>query len=182
MHHLAIATRNFTKAHKFYTEAMGFKLVKAVKRHAMGGEAKGWTKHVFYETGSGNMLFALWDLHLTELEGKEWNAAISAGLGLPWWVNHYAFDAGTLERLEEKKQLWLKNGLRVDEVAHDFIRSIYTFDPDRNLVEWTVRTRQLNDQDRIEAEEILADDSPATIAEYEGTAFFPEGYEKRKKS
>ncbi|MHA3791214.1 VOC family protein [Sphingomonas sp. YL-JM2C] len=180
MHHLAIATRNFARAHEFYTEAMGFRLVKAVKRHAMGGAEKGWTKHVFYETGSGSTLFALWDLHLADLEGKDWNAAISAGLGLPWWVNHYAFDAGTLERLEEKKQLWLRNGLRVDEVDHDFIRSIYTFDPDRNLVEWTVRTRPLNDQDRIEAEQIIGDDTPATIPEYAGQAFFPEGYTSKK--
>lgn len=173
MHHMAIATRDIEKAHSFYMEAMGFKIVKAVKRHAMGGAEKGWTKHIFYETGGGDTLFALWDLHLSELEGKEWNAAISTGLGIPWWVNHFAFDAGTLENLETKKQKWLDYGLRVDEVDHDFIRSIYTFDPDGNLVEWTVRTRSLNEADRIEAEEILADNSPATRAEYASKPYFP---------
>ena len=58
IHHLAIASKDIAKAHHFYTEVMGFKLVKAVKRQAPGG---GWTKHLFYDMGGG-ALFALWDL------------------------------------------------------------------------------------------------------------------------
>ena len=64
IHHLAITPKNFPASHKFYTEVMGFTLVKIVKRHAMGGEKAGWTKHVFYDTGKGSY-FVLWDLHLT---------------------------------------------------------------------------------------------------------------------
>jgi hypothetical protein len=37
------------------------------------------------------------------------------------------------------------------------------------MVEWTYRTGLLTEADRIEAEAILADDSPATIADYDGT-------------
>src|SRR5580658_8363066 len=120
IHHLAITPKDFKKSHQFYTEVMGFTLVKAVKRQAMGGESRGWTKHVFYETGKGSLL-ALWDLHLTGLEDDSWRSAISTGLGLPWWINHFAFDVDSLEELEERKQHWLSHGLKVSEVDHDFI-------------------------------------------------------------
>ena len=96
----------------------------------------GWTKHVFYDTGDGGWL-ALWDLHLTDLNDDDWRASISTGLGLPWWINHLAFGVADLDALEERKQHWLAAGLKVSEVDHDFIRSIYTRDPDGNLVEFT---------------------------------------------
>ncbi len=55
----------------------------------------------------------------------------------------------------------------MSEVDHEFIRSIYTLDPDGNMVEWTYETRPLGESDRLEAERILADDSPATEPDYE---------------
>lgn len=172
IHHLALAAKNFETSHKFYTEAMGFTLAKVVKRQALGGEAAGWTKHVFYETGHGG-LFALWDLHLTELEGKEWSAAWSSGLGLPTWINHVAFLVDSPEILLEKRQRWLDYGLRVSQVRHEFIESIYTLDPDKNLVEFTVKTAPITDADREEAERLIFDNSPATIPEYPSEMFEP---------
>ncbi len=69
IHHLAIAVKDVDRSHHFYTEVMGFRLVKAVKRKAPGG---GWTKHIFYDMGSGK-LFAIWDLRGLE------DGAIGAG-------------------------------------------------------------------------------------------------------
>ena len=60
IHHSAIAVKDVDKAHRFYTEAMGFELVAVVKRLAPA-PTKGWTKHLFYDQGDGT-LFALWDL------------------------------------------------------------------------------------------------------------------------
>ena len=77
IHHVAITPADFGASKKFYTEVMGFPVVKAVKRQAMGGESAGWTKHVFFDTGHGSLL-ALWDLHLTDLEPGSWRASISA--------------------------------------------------------------------------------------------------------
>lgn len=172
IHHLAVAAKDFKRSHKFYTEAMGFKLAKVVKRQALGGAEAGWTKHVFYETGHGG-LFALWDLHLTTLEGKDWSASWSSGLGLPTWINHVAFIVDTREELLEKRQRWLDYGLRVSQVEHEFIDSIYTLDPDKNLVEFTLPTAPITDADRAEAIELLNDDSPATIPEYPSEMFEP---------
>jgi catechol 2,3-dioxygenase-like lactoylglutathione lyase family enzyme len=174
IHHLAITPKDFTKSHKFYTEVMGFTLATIVKRQAMGGSKAGWTKHVFYDTGGGSY-FILWDLHLADLEDHQWNAAISTGLGLPWWVNHVAFEVGSLDELEEKKQRWLAAGYKVSEVVHEFITSIYTKDPDGNMVEFTCNTRQLTEADRIEAEILLLDDSPAVEPDYAGTIYLPDG-------
>ncbi len=174
IHHVAISPKDFDASHRFYTEAMGFPVVAAVKRQAMGGATAGWTKHVFYDTGDGGWL-ALWDLHLTDLNDDEWRAPISTGLGLPWWINHLAFGVADLDALEERKQHWLATGLKVSEVDHDFIRSIYTRDPDGNLVEFTTTTRALDEADRIAALEILADDEPSLIPDYPGTIYLPDG-------
>lgn len=172
IHHIAIAPKNFKVSHRFYTEVMGFPLVKVVKRQALGGEAAGWTKHVFYDTGGGS-LFALWDLHLTELEGVEWKSSWSSGLGLPTWINHIAFQVDTPELLEEKKQRWLSHGLRVSQVKHEFITSIYTLDPDKNLVEFTLPTLDLTPGDIAEAQRLVDDNTPATIPEYPSEMFEP---------
>jgi catechol 2,3-dioxygenase-like lactoylglutathione lyase family enzyme len=168
IHHLAIATRAIREAHHFYTEVMGFRLVKAVKRKAPGG---GWTKHVFYDMGDGS-LFALWDLRGLEeaqLPAGSWRSGLSTGLGLPNWVNHIAFEARDAEDFERRKARWLEHGYHVSEVDHEFIRSAYTLDPDGTMVEWTYRTKPLTEQDRAEAEAILADDNPATEEDYAGS-------------
>jgi len=172
IHHLAITPKDFDASHTFYTEVMGFELVKIVKRQAMG--QAGWTKHVFYDAGDGSF-FVLWDLHLEDLKDEDWNASISTGLGLPWWINHIAFSVNDLEALEEKKQHWLSKGQKVSEVEHEFITSIYTRDPDGNLVEFTCNTRALDHTDIEEAYVLLADDDPATEPDYEGTVYLPDG-------
>jgi catechol 2,3-dioxygenase-like lactoylglutathione lyase family enzyme len=175
IHHLAITPRHFDVSHKFYTEVMGFKLVKVVKRQAMGGLESGWTKHVFYSTGAGG-LFVLWDLHLSGVDhGEDWDPSISVGVGLPWWVNHIAFSVEDYDELEDRKQRWLANGCKVSEVDHEFISSIYTKDPDGNMVEFTMDKRPFNEADVAEAHELLADDTPAVLPDYPGTLYFPDG-------
>lgn len=168
VHHFAIASKDFDTAHHFYTTVMRFPLVAGVKRKAPGG---GWTKHMFYDIGD-NETMALWDLRGIEgvtLNPDEWRSAISTGLGLPRWVNHFAFNCkGGEEELQQRKQDWLDAGYHVSQTDHEFIRSIYTFDPDGNLIEWTYDTRPINADDTKYAHEILVDDSPATEPDYEG--------------
>jgi catechol 2,3-dioxygenase-like lactoylglutathione lyase family enzyme len=164
-HHVAVASKDVKKSHKFYTEVMGFKLKKVVKRQTPEG---GWTKHIFYDTGDGE-LFAIWDLRGIEgvvVEPGQWQGGMANGL--PYWINHIAFDCKDIGGLEEHKQRWLDKGYNVVEVKHEFIHSIYTRDPDGTLVEFTFDTQPLTEADEREAEELLADDSPAQVPEYEG--------------
>jgi catechol 2,3-dioxygenase-like lactoylglutathione lyase family enzyme len=175
MHHLAITPKDFDASHRFYTESMGFKLAKIIKRQAMGGPGSGWTKHVFYRTNDGGF-FVLWDLHLEGIDHEDgWDPAISTGVGLPWWVNHIAFGVATLDELEERKQHWLACGHKVSEVVHEFIRSIYTKDPDGNMVEFTCETRDLDETDLAEAIQLIEDDTPAVLPDYAGTVYLPDG-------
>ena len=168
IHHIAIATKNIGEAHHFYTKAMGFELVKAVKRKAPGG---GWTKNIFYDMGDG-ALFALWDLKGLEEAGLDpaaWRAGFShrhgpAQLGEP----HRLRGQGRRRTSIGAAGVGLDHGYHVSVVDHGFIRSAYTLDPDGTMVEWTYRTGPLTATDRTEAHAILADDSPATEEDYEG--------------
>ncbi|MEZ0365857.1 VOC family protein [Mycobacterium sp. pUA109] len=163
-HHVAVASKDVKKSHKFYTEVMGFTLKKVVKRQTPEG---GWTKHIFYDTGDGE-LFAIWDLRGIEgvvVEAGQWQGGM--GGGLPYWINHIAFDCGDIGALEERKQRWLDYGYNVAEVKHEFIHSIYTRDPDGTLVEWTFDTQPLTEADEQEAVKLLADDTPAQVPDYE---------------
>jgi len=164
-HHVAVASKDVKKSHAFYTEVMGFKLKKVVKRQTPEG---GWTKHIFYDTGNGE-LFAIWDLRGIEgvvVDADAWQGGMASGL--PYWINHIAFDCDDIGGLEEHKQVWLDKGYNVVEVKHEFIHSIYTRDPDGTLVEFTFDTQPLTEEDEREALELLADDSPAQVPEYEG--------------
>ena len=97
-HHVAITTNDLDATHRFYTEAMGFELVKV---EAQPTDARsGWARHLFYDTGNGEML-AVWDIH-DEMLDAEYRTEISTGLGLPPWANHIAFDSPDLDDLELK--------------------------------------------------------------------------------
>ena len=58
-HHVAFASKDTQATHRFYTESMGFELVKTVTGKTPAG---GWAKHFFYDTG-GNGLIAFWEIH-----------------------------------------------------------------------------------------------------------------------
>lgn len=153
IHHVALATTDTDATHRFYTEAMGFRLAKVVA----GETEHGWSKHIFYDTGDGGFI-AFWELHDSSV--IDYRTDISIGMGLPIWVNHLAFTAPTVDYLTEAKERWLSAGVTVMEVDHDWCRSIYTTDPNGVLVEWCAMVRDLNDDDRLEAESLLTDTNP----------------------
>ncbi|MFM7069904.1 MAG: VOC family protein [Actinomycetes bacterium] len=153
IHHLAIATPNIDAIHRFYTDAMGFELVKAVVNPTPEG---GWAKHVFYDVGDGNLV-AFWDLHgdyAVPLGGA------AGGVGLPDWTNHLAFTAPERRDLDAARDRWLAIGLDVVEIDHEFCVSVYTNDPDGTLVEWCHDTRPLDDADREHARAALTQATP----------------------
>lgn len=158
-HHVALATARLQDTHDFYTQAMGFELVKTVVNPTPEG---GWAKHVFYSTddaGTGDPgMLAFWDLHgaYPAVDG-----AMSRAVGLPDWVNHLAFHAVDEPHFDACRKRWLDLGLEVVEVDHEFCRSIYTTDPNGTMVEWCLDTRELDESDRARAAEALAEEEPA---------------------
>src|SRR2546423_1275759 len=156
IHHVAIAVRDLAVAHRFYTDAMGFRLVHAQAGVTDYPDGTGWAKHVFYDTGDGALL-ALWDLHDPRIEAGDF--ALSRGLGFPNWVNNLAFDAdhaglpGSVDR-------WLRCGLDVLRIDHGWTQSAYTEDPDGNLVEWCATIKPFGPDEADLALGILEDPAP----------------------
>lgn len=165
LHHVAIATKDVTATHRFYTDVMGFRLAK-VETTGTPDATGGWAKHLFYDTGGDGMI-AFWDLH-DDTIGPTWESpSISEGLGLPVWVNHLAFSAEGLDDLEAKKRRMLDQGETVTEIDHGWCRSIYSVDPNGILVEFCCTTSEFTEADRREAQERLHDPRPALDKEPE---------------
>jgi catechol 2,3-dioxygenase-like lactoylglutathione lyase family enzyme len=154
-HHVALATKDIAATHDFYTRVMGFRLVKVEIAPTPGG---GWAKHVFYDTGRGEMI-AFWDLHDPKI-GTSFRADHAQSLGLPPWVNHYAFAASTLDELTAIRTRWQEQGVTVLEIDHEWCTSIYATDPNGVLVEFCCTTREFTADEIAGAERALADPSP----------------------
>ena len=154
-HHVAITTRDLDATHRFYTEAMGFELVKV---EAAPTTESGWARHLFYDTGNGELL-AVWDIHDGAI--AEYRTEISTGLGLPPWANHIAFDAVDLDDLKIRLERWLDCGLDCVRIDHGWCTSIYADDPNGITVEFCTSTRELTRDDREQAAALLAAAKPA---------------------
>jgi len=170
-HHVALATSDLQRTHRFYTEAMGFELTKVV----VGGTPEGgWAKHAFYDAGDGSFI-AFWELHGDYPPVAD---GLSRSVGLPDWVNHLAFRAHDEAHFEAAKKRWAELGLDVFEVDHGFCRSIYTNDTSQTLVEWCMDVRDFDDADRAEAAELLAAPTP-DLESAGGAEFYPGDPAKR---
>jgi catechol 2,3-dioxygenase-like lactoylglutathione lyase family enzyme len=168
-HHLAVATRTMPEIDAFYSQAMGFDLVKVEIAPTPEG---GWAKHFFYDTGKGELM-AFWEIH-DEKIGDEFPTALSLGMNLPPWVNHYAFAADDLDDIERKKQRWLDTGYDVLEIDHNWVVSIYTLDPNGTLVEFAFNTEAFSEDDKaIARKAVWSDDietgAPPKIANHKTT-------------
>ena len=160
-HHVAVAVRDLAETHRFYSEVMGFELVKA--QAAPTDAPGGWAKHVFYATGEvvegeSPELIAFWELHDDRMAA--FDPAISTGLGLEPWVNHIAFHARDLDDIESRKKRWLDHGHDVMEIDHGFCVSIYTLDPSQILVEFCTDTAPYTADDRAHAPALITDGDP----------------------
>ncbi|WP_437290861.1 VOC family protein [Sorangium sp. So ce406] len=160
VHHIALATGDMAATHRFYTQVMGFRLVKVMAVPYEGSRDGGWARHAFYRTSaSDGPLLAFWDPHEATLEGR-FRTDLSTGLGLPVWMNHLAFDAPTAEFYGQMLARWLSHGMEVTEMDHDFCRSIYTMDPNGIMVEFCQTLRGFSAEEVADAERALLDPMP----------------------
>ena len=164
-HHVAITTKDLDGTHRFYTEAMGFELVKVEAQPT----AAGWARHLFYDTGNGEML-AVWDIHDDMLQ--EYGTGISTGLGLPPWANHIAFNSPDVDDLKLKLERWLDNGIDAVRIDHGWCTSIYADDPNGITVEFCTSTREFTDDDRTQANALRAASMPELNRDEPEVEFF----------
>jgi len=168
-HHVALATKDPAATHAFYTEVMGFRLVKVVVGPTP--TATGWARHFFYDVGDGEMI-AFWDIH-DERIGDGFQTSISRAAGLPEWVNHLAFDAPDLTALACHRERWRACGITVAEVDHGFCTSIYATDPNGIMVEFCCTTREFTEEEKQAAVDRLFGERPDDDEEPRITIYEP---------
>jgi catechol 2,3-dioxygenase-like lactoylglutathione lyase family enzyme len=146
-HHLAMAARDMRAIHDFYEGVMGFELVKVEIGPVQAG---GWAKHFFYRMENDSRLIAFWEMHDVP-GGDTVETNLSKAAGVPDQINHIAFAAADLDELGRRREAWLAAGLQVLEIDHHWCHSIYTKDPNDNLVEFCVTTGEFTTADRERA-------------------------------
>ncbi|MFT4677397.1 MAG: catechol 2,3-dioxygenase-like lactoylglutathione lyase family enzyme [Patiriisocius sp.] len=147
-HHLAFAAKDMQAIHQFYEGVMGFELVKA---EVGPNPAGGWAKHFFYRMEDDSKFIAFWELHDLPGIGDGFETNISKAAGLPDHINHIAFDVKDKADLDRRKAQWTEAGCNVMEIDHNWCHSIYTKDPNDNLVEFCLTTGSFTTDDRSEA-------------------------------
>ena len=148
-HHLALATNDIGAIHDFYEGVLGFELVKVEVGPVPEG---GWAKHFFYRMEDDSKFVAFWEMHeMPGVDTEHLETSLSKAAGVPEHINHIAFDVRDAAELERRKQQWLGAGYSVTEIDHDWCRSIYTKDPNDNLVEFCLTTGGFTEEDRAHA-------------------------------
>ncbi len=147
-HHLALAAKDMDAIHNFYENIMGFQLVKTEVGPSPEG---GWAKHFFYRMEDNSKFIAFWEMHDFPGVDENLETNISKAAGLPDHINHIAFDVADAAELDVRKQRWLDAGLNVMEIDHNWCYSIYTKDPNDNLVEFCLTTGSFTEEDRENA-------------------------------
>ncbi len=147
-HHLALAAQDMQAIHAFYEGIMDFELVKVEIAPVMGG---GWGKHFFYRMdGDDSKFIAFWELMDTPAE-SDYSYDLNDAAGTPQGTNHYSFSVDSLEELDAWRAKWNAAGLDVLEIDHNWCRSIYTRDPNGNMVEFCLTTGSFDNEDRKRA-------------------------------
>ena len=159
-HHLALACTDIQAIHHFYEGVMGFELVKVEVQPVPEG---GWAKHFFYRMEDDSKFVAFWELHDVPGVG-EIETNLSRAAGVPDVINHISFDVTDLADLMQRKQQWLDAGLQVLEIDHNWCHSIYTRDPNDNMVEFCLTTGDFTAEDRSVALAALSATVPAYSA------------------
>ena len=111
---------------------------------------------------------AFWEMHDVPGADKV-ETSLSKAAGVPDQINHIAFQATDREDLQRRCKDWQTAGLSVLEVDHHWCHSIYTKDPNGNLVEFCTTTGKLTAEDRqsalraLETNEIAFSPDPASM-------------------
>ena len=145
--HVGLATRNMVATRAFYEGVLGFEPVRCdILKVKEGGQIQ----HVFYDTGRGQMLAFMGPEDVEGLE-HDWDAGINRGLGLPDGMVHFAFEAGSVEEIEQKRDELRARGVKVSDVVdHEgWCKSIYFKDPNHIQLEYCVQTRELGPEDAV---------------------------------
>ena len=144
--HVGLSTLDLDRTRDFYENVLGFKAVRCdIMSIAEGGQIR----HVFFDTGHGQLLAFMEPRGVPGIPA-EYDAGINRGLGVPEAFYHFAFEVGSVEALEAKRAELIAKGVRVTPIVdHEWMKSIYFKDPNNLLLEFACATRPLTDDDAV---------------------------------
>ncbi|MGC1302498.1 MAG: VOC family protein [Caulobacteraceae bacterium] len=135
LYHFAFPCRDAEETRRFYEDLLGLPLVHCMRSDAVpsSGEKMPYA-HIFFEMGDGSYV-AFFDLGRNEPPAPSPNT--------PDWVQHLALEVDSIEAVLRHKQNLEAAGVEVRGlVDHEFVKSIYFFDPNGLRVEITTRTEE----------------------------------------
>jgi glyoxylase I family protein len=133
LYHYAYPCRDAEETRHFYEDILGLPLVNCMlsDRVPSTGEEKAYA-HFFFRMGDGSYI-AFFDLGDNEMPAPSPNT--------PDWVQHFAIETDSVADVEAMRERLDSFGVKVTPlVDHEFIRSIYFFDPNGLRLEITART------------------------------------------
>lgn len=132
LHHAAYRCRNAEETRHFYEDILGLPLAHVIQADNVPSTGDNTPfLHLFFELADGSCI-AFFDLG----DG----VAGEPSPNTPAWVNHIAFKVPTTEALKAMKERLEANGVQVLGVTdHDFVHSIYFFDPNGVRLELTTQ-------------------------------------------
>jgi len=144
IHHVAYRCNDARETVEFYQRLLGmdFKLAIAEDRVPSTQEPDPYM-HVFLDAGMGNVL-AFFELPNAQPMGRDANT--------PEWVQHIAFEVGSLKEMLVVKDKAMAEGVEViGPIDHGIFDSIYFFDPNGHRVELAVNKGTAEDLARLHA-------------------------------
>ncbi|WP_309083560.1 VOC family protein [Chelativorans sp.] len=145
LYHFSYPCRDGEETRKFYEDLLGLPLVNCMTsdRVPSTGEEKPYA-HFFFEMADGSYM-AFFDL------GE--NVMPLPSPNTPNWVQHFAMEVGSVEEVLQMKQRLNEAGVKTtDVIDHEFINSIYFFDPNGLRLEITARTEEPGYLEKAKAE------------------------------
>jgi glyoxylase I family protein len=132
LHHSAYRCRDAEETRHFYEDILGLPLIHVVKADHVPSTGENTPfVHVFFELADGSCI-AFFDL------GDD--TAAEPSPNTPAWVNHIAFKVPSMDALHAMKARLEANGVGVLGVTdHEFVNSIYFFDPNGIRLEFTTQ-------------------------------------------
>jgi len=162
INHLALVCKDMERTVDFYTNVLGFPLIKTLDL------PNGLGQHFFFDIGNGDSLAFFWFPGAPEaapgVSSPDTGAFFDPASELTTAhgsMNHVAFDVAP-EQMEEYRERLEQKGVRVTPIMnHDaspsqvsmeltestFVRSIYFFDPDGICLEFAAWTKTFTPED-----------------------------------
>ncbi len=176
VNHLALVCSDMQRTVDFYTNVLGFPLIKTIEL------PNGMGQHFFFDMGNGASLAFFWfpgaPAPQPGISSPDPNTFFDPTAELTTAVasmNHVAFDVPA-ERIEQYRRRLLDHGVRCTPIInHDnsprgisrevnettFVRSVYFFDPDGIMLEFAAWTRPLDAADVRHAPARALEPAPA---------------------